>query len=65
LWPENVEAWRAFQSVTSRWLWDCHAVGHAWATLAEDLSSDDRIDLLERLGLIYDVLYPPPPEPVT
>jgi hypothetical protein len=61
LWPENAEAWRIFHQVVSRFTHDLQAGGEALRRLTAGVTDvDDYEDLLARLALIYDLLYPPP-----
>lgn len=63
LWPENAEAWRIFHVAVTRFTVDLHAGNEALRRLTAHLDETDPeafSDLLARLGLIYDLLYPPP-----
>lgn len=56
---DNREAWRLFSIVVCRLTVDVPGLaGPMLARVIEDKSAEDAIDLLERLGLIYDTLYP-------
>jgi hypothetical protein len=59
LWPENADAWRVFHQVVSRFTVEFHLGGEALRRLTGELEADAFEALLERLSLIYDLLYPP------
>ena len=62
LWPENAEAWRVFQGLASRLLVDWHLGPEVLRRLSEDFGPESFRDLMERLTVVYDLIYPPPPE---
>lgn len=57
---ENQEAWAVFQAVLTRFTVDTHTVGLALAPVLDARAPEARADLLARLALLYDALYPPP-----
>jgi hypothetical protein len=66
LWSENAEAWRLFNQMATRFTADLHLGGEVFRRLtAEVVDAEDLGDLLDRLSLIYELLYPPPPMPAT
>lgn len=63
LWPENERAWRLFNQLATRLVADLGIGAEAFRILAADIPADDMPDLLTRLAVIYDVVYPPPKVP--
>ena len=60
LLAENAEAWRIFRLLATRLLVDLGAGNTALDRLTADLDVEQFEDLMQRLALIYDVLYPAP-----
>lgn len=56
---ENLDAWRLFQALSTRFLVETHAVSVALARLTADLDADDLSDVLTRLAVLYEAYYPP------
>lgn len=63
LWPENIAAWRLFQQLRTRFVVDAGFVGGAFQMYTAEWSNDLRVDVLERLSVIYDLIIPPPEVP--
>jgi len=61
--PENEQAWRLFHRLGSRFVVDFGVGAEAFKRLTADVPDDEVPDLLQRLALIYDGLYPPPKMP--
>lgn len=61
LWPENAEAWRLFQQTVTRFAADLQLTSAVLARLVPDGEMDAETfgELLERLSVIYEWLYPP------
>lgn len=60
LWPENAEAWVIFSSVARRFVADLHLGAYVLERQLADHTTDDALDLLDRLSLIYDLVSPAP-----
>ena len=60
LWPENAEAWAIFVSVARRFVADVHLGAYVLERQLADYTTDDALDILERLSLIYDLVSPAP-----
>lgn len=58
--PENGEAWNMFHHLAQRFLVDTHLTAKAFEALTADWDAERILDLLERLGIIYDIVMPPP-----
>lgn len=58
LWPENRAAWTFFRKLLTRFTFDLGCVGMALDRLTRDFEPEELADLLNRLSLIYDELYP-------
>jgi hypothetical protein len=58
LWPENVEAWAVFQRVAARFVVDAGLAGDVFRRLTTDRDDAEAVDLVERLGVIYDLVCP-------
>lgn len=58
--PANFEAYRIFQQAVSRFTVDTHTAPAILGRLTEHLGPEAYADLLDRLGLLYDVLCPAP-----
>jgi hypothetical protein len=62
--PENREAWQLFGSIVSRLTLEIPGVvGPMFAKVIRDLNSEDAIELVQRLSVIYDTVIPPKPTP--
>ena len=57
---ENREAWTVFQSSVTRFTFDLHLVPLVLGPVLDAKAPDVRADLVARLTLLYDTLYPPP-----
>jgi hypothetical protein len=57
---ENREAWTVFQSAVTRFTFDLHLVPLVLAPVLDARPPEARADLVARLTLLYDTLYPPP-----
>ena len=55
---DNVRAWRLFQQVATRFLFDGHGVGQAFDRLTAHESPEDYRRLLARVSVLYDEWYP-------
>ena len=60
LWPENAEAWRIFQQVVTRFTADLDLAAAVLTAALAEADLDSVGDLLARLSVIYEWLYPPP-----
>jgi hypothetical protein len=60
--PENARAWRIFNAIYTRLLYDAEMVGVVFERLTRGLDDDDFEDVLYRLRLIYDIWAPPKAE---
>jgi hypothetical protein len=60
LWPENAEAWRVFRQIATQFTVDLHAGNEVLRRLTGGLDDEAFGALLDRLSLIYTLLYPPP-----
>jgi hypothetical protein len=56
---ENLEAWRLYHTLASRFLVDAQAVGAVFARLTEGHSPTQLTDTCERMRVLYDALQPP------
>jgi tetrahydromethanopterin S-methyltransferase subunit C len=60
--PDNREAWQLFGRIVSRLTMDVPGlVTPIMDRMVADLASDDALDLLQRLSVIYDTVIPPKP----
>jgi hypothetical protein len=57
--PENADAWRMFHRVATRIGADLHMADLILNRLTSDLDAEAFGDLADRLGIIYDAIYPP------
>lgn len=55
---DNRKAWEMAHVLCRRFLQEHHALGPVLVNFMHDLDEDDRLDLIRRLNLIYDVLVP-------
>jgi len=55
---DNRRAWDLAHTLGQRFLVDNHALGPVLVSVMDGMDLDDRIDLVRRLNLIYDVLVP-------
>ncbi len=62
LWTENAEAWGVFQRLAQRFVIDTHLGPSVFAALTADAEPDAVVDLVERLGVMYDIVAPPQPK---
>jgi hypothetical protein len=61
LWPENAEAWRIFQQVVTRFTVDLHAGNEVLRRATAHVDDVEEFGaLMDRLSLIYELVYPPP-----
>jgi len=58
--PENVEAWRIFQVLVTRFTVDVGVAGQVFQGLMRDWLPDEVEDMTARLSILYDLLIPPP-----
>jgi hypothetical protein len=56
---ENLEAWRLYHTLASRFLVDAQAVGAVFSRLTADQSPEQLADTCERMRVLYDTLQPP------
>lgn len=56
----NVEAWRLFQRMATRFAGDAQLVPELWRFHTQDLPEADYDTLFDRLSLIYDLVVPKP-----
>lgn len=59
LWAENVEAWSVFQRLAQRFVVDTHLGPSVFAAVTDGTDPDEIVELVERLGVIYDIVAPP------
>jgi len=62
LWPENMAAWTLFHQVACRFSVDFHATPPMLAAVLRECDAEESLELLQRLSVIYDTVYPPPPK---
>ena len=60
LQPENREAWILFHQLACRFSMDFQATPPVLATVLRECDAEESLDLLQRLSVIYDAIYPPP-----
>ena len=60
LWPENKDAWTVMQACLSRFHVDTHSTPMALEAACDGRDPDERLDLFQRLSVMYTILYPPP-----
>jgi hypothetical protein len=58
LWPENRAAWTLYQSLMSRFTYDCGVIGPLLQSILDPLEPEDRLTLTKRLAIIYQELIP-------
>jgi hypothetical protein len=58
LWPENRAAWVFFRKLVTRFTVDMGCVGIALDRLTREMEPEEFADVLNRLSVIYDELYP-------
>ena len=58
IWPENLDAWRIFQRLASRLVVDARLGPEVFRRLTEEYDGDKVEDVLERLGVIHDIVMP-------
>jgi hypothetical protein len=58
--PQNADAYRIFQQTVNRFTVDTHTAATILERLTEHLGPVAYADLIDRLGLLYDVLCPAP-----
>ncbi len=63
LWPENVEAWSLFERVSRRFVHEFKLGPDVMQHSLAGRDSDDVLDMVDRLTIIYDVLAPPTQDP--
>jgi hypothetical protein len=63
LWPENRAAWTLSRQILSRFTYDTRSVALALDRATRDLDPAAWLELVERLAMIYDFVYPPPTAP--
>jgi hypothetical protein len=56
---ENRHAWDVFRRICTRFALDLGVAGLAAMRLLAAMDDEDFSDMLMRLGLLYDVCYPP------
>lgn len=57
---KNADAYRIFQQTVNRFTVDTHTAPAILGRLTEHLAPEDYGELVDRLGLLYDVLCPAP-----
>jgi hypothetical protein len=62
LWEENVDVWRLYHQLVTRFLVDGQLLPVALTRLTAAMDLDAFSDALDRLAVIYDVLQPPKAE---
>jgi hypothetical protein len=58
LWPDNRAAWVLYQSIMSRFTYDCGLVGDLVREALDGQDFERRLETIQRLGIIYSALMP-------
>lgn len=58
VWPENLDAWDIFKRLASRMVVDTGIGAEVFKRLTEDRPGHEVEELVERLGIIYDLVAP-------
>jgi hypothetical protein len=58
--PQNAEAYRIFQQTANRFTVETHTAPVILGRLTEHLGPEAFSDMVDRIGLLYDVLCPAP-----
>ena len=56
----NREAWAVFHRCVTRFTVDAHLAAVALSAAVKDWETDDVLDLIDRLGILYNAICPPP-----
>ena len=59
LWPENQTAWQVFTAMSTRFVVDVGLGSEVFRREAAALDAEAQADLVDRLGVIYDIVCPP------
>ena len=59
LWPENIEAWRLFHQLATRFVVDLTLGSVVFDRVTQDWSASEVETMTARLGTIYETLVPP------
>lgn len=62
LWTENQEAWIVFQRLAQRFVVDTGLSVPVFEAITDGSEPDAIVDLVERLGVMYDIVAPPQPK---
>ncbi len=65
IWPENLAAWKLFHQIACRFSVDFQATPPVLSAVLRDQDAEESLDLLQRLSVIYDTVYPPKPKPTS
>lgn len=58
LWPENRAAWTLYQRIVNRLTYDCGLIGSLFESAVQGADFEERVELMQRLAIIYDALVP-------